>query len=120
MHLFYREGVPDYVAPDVMVFPDLPGDYPAPHYKIWEDGVPALVVEVLSKSTWKDDVGVKKDAYQAMVIREYWIFNPPSDPSSWPSPPCRVIIGGRTVTPPCNRHGTGWPASRRSCSRVTS
>ena len=76
VHLFYREGVPDYVAPDVMVFPDLPGDYPAPHYKIWEDGVPALVVEVLSKSTWRDDIGVKKDAYHAMGVREYWIFNP--------------------------------------------
>ena len=76
VHLFYREGEPDYVAPDVMVFPDLPGDYPAPHYKAWEDGAPALVVEVLSKSTWKDDVGVKKDVYQAMGVREYWIFNP--------------------------------------------
>ena len=76
VHLFYREGVPDYVAPDVMVFPDLPGDYPALHYKIWEDGAPALVVEVLSKSIWKDDVGVKKDAYYAMGVRKYWIFNP--------------------------------------------
>ena len=76
VHLFYREGVPDYVAPDVMAFPDLPGDYPAPHYKIWEDGTPALVVEVLSKRTWKDDVGIKKDAYHAMGVREYWIFNP--------------------------------------------
>ena len=76
VHLFYREGVPDHVAPDIMVFPDLPGDYPAPHCKIREDGAPALVVEVLSKSTWKDDVGVKKDAYHAMGVREYWIFNP--------------------------------------------
>ncbi len=76
VHLFYREGAPDYVAPDVMVFPDLPGDYPAPHYKIWEDGAPALVVEVLSKRTWKDDAGLKKDVYRAMGVREYWIFNP--------------------------------------------
>ena len=59
MHLFYREGTPDYVAPDIMMFPNLPADYPALHYKIWEDGGPALVVEILSKTTWEDDLGAK-------------------------------------------------------------
>lgn len=34
MHLFYREGTPDCVAPDIMMFPDLPADYPALHCKI--------------------------------------------------------------------------------------
>ena len=76
VHLFYREGTPDYVAPDIMMFPNLPADYPALHYKIWEDGAPALVVEILSKTTWEDDLGVKKGIYHAMGVREYWIFNP--------------------------------------------
>lgn len=76
VHLFYREGTPDYVVPDIMAFLDLPADYPALHYKIWEDGAPALVAAILSKTTWEDDLGVKKDIYHAMGVRECWIFNP--------------------------------------------
>ena len=39
-------------------------------------GVPDMVVEVLSKSTRKRDVTVKKDAYEANGVKEYWIVNP--------------------------------------------
>ena len=76
VHLFYREGTPDYVAPDIMTFPDLPADYPALHCKRWEAEAPALIVEILSQTTWEDDLGVKKGIYRAMGVCEYWIFNP--------------------------------------------
>ena len=39
-------------------------------------GAPDMVVEVLSKSTKKRDVTIKKDAYEANGVREYWIVDP--------------------------------------------
>ena len=39
-------------------------------------GIPDLVVEVLSPSTAKRDMGDKKDIYEAHGVREYWIANP--------------------------------------------
>ena len=40
------------------------------------NGVPDMVVEVLSKSTKKKDLTVKKDTYEANGVREYWIVDP--------------------------------------------
>ena len=39
-------------------------------------GVPDMVVEVLSKSTRKKDLTVKKDSYEACGVKEYWIVDP--------------------------------------------
>ena len=39
-------------------------------------GVPDMVVEVLSKSTRKNDLTIKKDIYEAQGVREYWIIDP--------------------------------------------
>ena len=39
-------------------------------------GVPDMVVEVLSKSTRRKDVTVKKDAYEANGVKEYWVIDP--------------------------------------------
>jgi Uma2 family endonuclease len=39
-------------------------------------GAPDLVVEILSPSTGKRDVGIKKEAYERFGVREYWIVNP--------------------------------------------
>ena len=39
-------------------------------------GAPDMLVEVLSKSTRKNDLTIKKDAYEANGIREYWIIDP--------------------------------------------
>ena len=38
-------------------------------------GVPDLVVEVLSESTMKNDIGKKKDAYEECGVKEYWIVD---------------------------------------------
>ena len=38
-------------------------------------GTPDLVVEILSPSTAKNDMGVKKDAYEKNGVKEYWIVN---------------------------------------------
>jgi len=39
-------------------------------------GAPDMLVEVLSKSTKKRDVTIKKDIYEASGVREYWIVDP--------------------------------------------
>ncbi len=39
-------------------------------------GAPDMVVEVLSYSTRKKDLGIKKDTYEAQGVREYWIIDP--------------------------------------------
>ena len=39
-------------------------------------GAPDMVVEVLSHSTRKKDLTIKKDTYEAQGVREYWIVDP--------------------------------------------
>ena len=39
-------------------------------------GTPDMVVEVLSKSTRRNDITIKKDTYEANGVREYWIIDP--------------------------------------------
>ena len=39
-------------------------------------GAPDLVVEVLSESTKKYDIGAKKDDYEKYGVKEYWIVDP--------------------------------------------
>ncbi len=39
-------------------------------------GAPDMVVEVLSYSTRKRDLTIKKDTYEAQGVREYWIVDP--------------------------------------------
>lgn len=42
------------------------------------EGPPDLVVEILSPSTQKRDLGVKKRVYEKFGVKEYWIVNPKS------------------------------------------
>ena len=39
-------------------------------------GAPDMVVEVLSHSTRKKDLTIKKDTYEAQGVKEYWIVDP--------------------------------------------
>lgn len=74
-----------HVAPDVYAYVNLRRMRgPAPTYHVDHDGVPALVVEIISVSTWKKDVGIgrntdlkdKKDFYRRIGVPEYWIYDP--------------------------------------------
>lgn len=44
--------------------------------KLTVHGVPDFVVEILSRSTMRKDLTVKKDIYEKNGVREYWIVNP--------------------------------------------
>ncbi len=77
VNLFYREGQRQvYLAPDVMLSLDPPPHVPGQPYRTWVDGIPELVVEVLSPDNWANDVGFKKGEYADMGVQEYWLFDP--------------------------------------------
>ena len=74
-HEFHDKG---HLIPDVVVLPEMfaPGE-PLPHdCRLEVDPPPLLVLEVLSESTWRADLGPKLDAYAAMGIAEYWLYDP--------------------------------------------
>ena len=43
------------------------------------EGAPDFVAEILSPSTEKRDVGIKKDIYEKFGVREYWIIHPKAE-----------------------------------------
>lgn len=59
------------VQPDIMIICDK---------NKFKDGVvygaPDLVVEILSKSTWKKDIYIKLGKYAYAGVREYWMIDP--------------------------------------------
>ena len=71
-------GTGEHLIPDVAVLPDVfPRGEPLPRAcRLDMDPPPLLVLEVLSESTWRSDLGPKLDAYAAMGIAEYWLYDP--------------------------------------------
>jgi Uma2 family endonuclease len=75
--LYYAQGYPKLrTAPDVMViFGVTPGGRDS--YKIWEEGqVPAIIFEMTSPGTKKQDDGFKRTLYEQLGVQEYWQFDP--------------------------------------------
>lgn len=77
VRMYYSEGPPPRdVAPDLFVVFGVPS-YMREVYRIAEEGkAPDWVLEVASKSTYKRDVGAKKDLYEALGVGEYFVFDP--------------------------------------------
>ena len=51
-------------------------DSKMPNYLVWEIGkVPDFVMEVASESTWRNDLGRKRDLYERLGVQEYWRFD---------------------------------------------
>jgi Uma2 family endonuclease len=75
---YYEEGsLHDVVSPDVMVCFGVPkGDRTS--YKSWEenDVIPSVVIELASRSTWHKDRTEKRELYEMLGVKEYYIFNP--------------------------------------------
>ena len=44
--------------------------------RLYIEGVPDLIVEILSKGTKKVDIGKKKTQYRTHGVKEYWIVDP--------------------------------------------
>ena len=75
--MYYEEGNPRVsVAPDVFVVFGVE-DRVRMHYKVWEEGKgPDFVLEVASKSTWREDLGPKREVYARLGVKEYWQYDP--------------------------------------------
>ena len=45
-------------------------------YKVWEDVVPQVIIELTSQSTKFIDLGEKKGVYEVRGVEEYYLFDP--------------------------------------------
>ena len=64
------------LAPDVFVVFGVPKRKRL-SYVVWHEGKPPdFVLEILSWSTWRRDVGDKKAIYARMGVTEYWLHDP--------------------------------------------
>ena len=98
MFVYYEEGNPGaVVAPDVFVVIGAPkrAEHPRDTYKLWEEPKgPDFVLEVLSSSTWKADLGPKRALYASLGVAEFWLFDPTRERLL--SPPLRGMrLAGR-------------------------
>ena len=75
--IYYEKGNPHRsVAPDVFVVFGA-AEHERMVYKLWEEPkAPDFVLEVASKSTWREDLGRKRALYAELGVREYWLFDP--------------------------------------------
>ena len=77
LFLHYRQGDRNRaLVPDLFVALRVPPREGRLSYKLWEDPLPELVVEMLSDSTSAKDVGSKRRTYAHLGVREYWLFDP--------------------------------------------
>ena len=78
LFVYLEEGNPrNCVAPDLFVAFGA-GNHKRDTYKVWEEpaGVPDFVLEIVSPSTWRTDLGAKRERYAALGITEYWLHDP--------------------------------------------
>ena len=73
--LFERGNPAAVMAPDLLVS-FRAGHRRRPSYKLWQEPVPDLVLELLSPNTWRRDVEAKPGLYEALGVREFWLFDP--------------------------------------------
>ncbi len=69
-----RDAQHSYVSPDILYFSaESVAGLPL---KEWGRVIPALIVEVLSPSSWIYDRNTKRELYQALGVPHYWIADP--------------------------------------------
>jgi Uma2 family endonuclease len=78
--LYYVEGDPrKVVSPDVYVVFGV-ARRQRPVYKLWEEGAaPAVVFEISSRSTRREDLVQKRDIYARLGVDEYYLCDPLMD-----------------------------------------
>lgn len=75
--VYYEEGNPNRrFAPDLMICFGAENKKRRT-YKLWEEKVvPQVIVEVVSKETWQNDVTTKRRLYGKLGVAEYYIIDP--------------------------------------------
>lgn len=78
--LYYVEGNPKkFVVPDLFVARGV-GNQSRRIYKLWEEAhPPCVVIEVMSRGTWGEDLQRKWKLYEKLGVREYFVFDPEYD-----------------------------------------
>lgn len=78
MALYYEEGSPaKNRGPDIMVNKGVRGNHLRRSFRIWEEGVvPAVIIEVTSMSTQREDDLIKPRVYADIGVKEYFLFDP--------------------------------------------
>ncbi len=78
--LYYVEGDPrSFVSPDCYAAFGVDRDLILSNnnYRVWDMGkAPDFVLEIGSPSTWRQDLGPKRDLYASLGVVEYWMFDP--------------------------------------------
>ena len=64
------------IVPDLLVALRAPARGDRTSYKLWENPLPDLVMEMLSPGNWQEDDGPKRRTYEHLGVREYWLFDP--------------------------------------------
>jgi Uma2 family endonuclease len=74
--IYYREGDPTRsIAPDVLVTRGIEKRARS-IYQTWVEGkMPDVVIEIVSETTWRRDLGVKATLYHALGVQEYFLFD---------------------------------------------
>ena len=94
LFLHYRRGDRNrMVVPDLFVALRTPPREGRLSYKLWEDPLPELVMEMLSDRTSAKDVGSKRDTYEHLGVHEYWLFDPDGFELSVPLAGYRLCAG---------------------------
>ena len=78
LFIYLEEGNPrNCIAPDAFVVLGAP-NHRRETYRLWEEpaGAPDFVLEVVSPSTWRKDLGTKREKYASLGVREYWLHDP--------------------------------------------
>ena len=111
LFLYYQEGDPrQVVAPDVFVVHGV-RNHQRRIYKLWEEGVvPAVVFELTSRSTRREDLRTKYALYERLGVTEYFLFDPLGE---YLRPPCQGyrLQQGRYRPLAAGEDGSLWSAA---------
>jgi Uma2 family endonuclease len=74
--LYYQQKPRKAISPDIFLVRGVP-NHLRDYYVLWEEGkVPAVTFEFTAKRSKQIDSVAKKDVYEAMGVKEYYIFDP--------------------------------------------
>jgi Uma2 family endonuclease len=94
MFWYYEEGNTNArIAPDVMAVPHVGREDRRSFFSWIEGQIPTAVFELASEGTWKDDLGAKKEKYQALGVHEYFLFDPTGEYLDSPLIGFRLVDG---------------------------
>ena len=95
LFLYHQEGNPRaVVAPDVMVIPGA-AQFNRRTFQSWREGgrLPAVIIELTSRSTAKEDRDLKPALYAGLGVQEYFLFDPYSEYLNPPLQGYRLVSG---------------------------